>query len=151
MVGFAANRLIVRVEVKKMEAEVTAAVGKIWGYDKSEAKEFIGVLGQQYSPEELTQLMGDMASIGKKMERLYYDERLISVLRGLSYLEILEKEGIEAVKGKIVTHVRTFYVDHEQLLKEEPTNEMEESCIYALKRIERSLDTLDAKVERDVQ
>ena len=145
--GFATNRILVQAEVKEIEDRVTAAVGKLWGYDDAEAKEFVGILGEQYTPEELTQLMHEMVSIGKKMEDLYFDERLVSTLRALAYLETLEKEGAEPTKEKMITFVRTFYEDHRDILNEEPSNEMEETLIGALKRIKSRLQDLDENFE----
>lgn len=73
--GFTTNRLLVQVEVEELEERITSAVGKLWGYEDSEAKDFIGILGSQYSPEELHTLMSEMAALGGKMEELYFDER----------------------------------------------------------------------------
>jgi|TARA_B110000908_G_C10022516_1_gene343552 hypothetical protein len=146
--GIVADRLIVHSKVKKMEAEVATAVGKLWGYDDEDAKKFLGILGEQYSPEDLTQLMGELAGMGEKMKQLQYDERLISTLRGLAYLEILKEEnGVPAVKEKIKEQVWTFYDDYKQLLTKQPTNEQEEILIGVINRIQRDIQSFDESTE----
>ena len=147
--GFVTDRLIVRSEVKKMEAEVATALGKLWGYDDDDdAKKFLSILGEQYTPEELAQLMSELAGMGQKMKQLQYDERLISTLRGLAYLKILhEEEGVPAVKEKMKEQIWTFYDDYKHLLTEQPTNEQEEILIGVIKRIQSDIQSFDQSTE----
>ena len=143
--GFTTNRLLVQAEVEELEERITAAVGKLWGYEDSEAKEFIGILGSQYSPEELHTLMSEMAALGGKMEELYFDERLLGAIRGLAYLQILKEEGKPTLEEKIRGEIQRFYDDYKSLLDNEPSNEQEKTMIGALRRIESELPNLNQK------
>lgn len=148
IVGFVADRLIVRSEVKKMETEMAAALGQLWGYEDEDAKKIASILGEQYSPEELTQLMDDFIGMGEKIKQLAYDTKLMSTLRGLSYLETLEEEkGVVAVKEKIKDQVREFYDEHKHLLAEQPASEQEENLIAVLRTIQREIQSFDKSTE----
>jgi hypothetical protein len=147
--GFATNRMLVQAEVKELEARVTAVVGKVWGYEEDEAKEFMGILGAQYSPEELHNLMSEMASIGGKMEKLYFDERLVSTIRGLAYLRLLKEEGKAPLEVKIRNEIQKFYDDYKSLLTEEPSNDQEKTILGALRRIESEFLNLNQNEEVD--
>jgi hypothetical protein len=143
--GFTTNRLLVQAEVEELEERITSAVGKLWRYEDSEAKDFIGILGSQYSPEELHTLMSEMAALGGKMEELYFDERLLGAIRGLAYLQILKEEGKPTLEEKIRAEIQRFYDDYKSLLDNEPSNEQEKTMIGALRRIESELPNLNQK------
>jgi len=105
----------------------------------------MGIIGTKYTPEELAEFLEDMAGLddmSDKMENLYFDERLVSTLRGLAYLEILDKEGMPAVKERIITQIAGFYDEYSLLLEEEPSSEQEKTVINVVKRIQEKLHSL---------
>ena len=105
----------------------------------------MGIIGTKYTPEELAEFLEDMAGLddmSDKMENLYFDERLVSTLRGLAYLEILDKEGMPAVKERIITQIAGFYDEYSLLLEEEPSSEQEKTVINVVKRIREKLHSL---------
>lgn len=143
------DRIFVHSEVKKLEAEVTTAFGKMFGYENEQAMKLMETVTAEYSAEEFVQILEEVAAIGQKTESLFHDERLFSVLRNLSYLETLRESGAGTLDREMREDVLRFYENYEHLLLEEPSNQFEKSSLAALKRIQDDLNLVEQTKEVD--
>ena len=143
------DRIVVHSEVKKLEAEVTTAFGKMFGYENQHAMELMKTVTAEYTPEEFVQILEEVAAMGRNTMSLFHDERLFSTLRNLSYLETLKESGADTLGRTMREDVLRFYEDYEHLLLEEPSNRFEESSLAALKRIRNDLNLIEQTEEVD--
>ena len=94
----------------------------------------------EYSPEEFVEILEEVAAMGQKTESLFNDERLVSTLRNLSYLDKFEEEGAYALNKTIRDDILRFYEDYEHLLDEDPSNRFEETSLSVIRRIQAELN-----------
>jgi hypothetical protein len=142
-IGLLTHRIIVISEVNRIEAMANTAVAKLFGYENEQARELMKTVSAEYTPEEFVELLGEVAAMGQKTESLFHDERLVSTLRNLSYLETLRDSGAASLNERMRDDVHAFYKDYEHLLSEEPSNQFEETSLSVVRKIQKELNIIE--------
>ena len=106
--GFGLEYYLTLQHEQQMEANYEAAIEKVWGFQQGEGKEFVGRIGELMPPEEVADMLHEVAKMGSEEKSAYHESLL--ALFSLAFFEHLKSGNSEKALDLAGSSVTKFYL-----------------------------------------